>query len=175
MNTLVLRNPIQVILWKHEITGQLSDGHWENTRPYDHWREWCNAQVTCDVDKVGRNFWVRKDNYVLNSKALLDVVGQRMLNYVNLYYGLARMDYTRDWKQLLADCDKIIPLMGLDGELKEPGPNLKGEYWDNIRAELEKLDVYGIQKSMEGSFFTRKNLIWQLKDMRSIMKIWRQN
>ncbi len=32
----------QYALWQREIRGQLSDGMWENSRPFEHWRPWCN-------------------------------------------------------------------------------------------------------------------------------------
>ena len=42
-------------LFATEITGQLSDGRWENTRPYDHWKFWCNAEVIVDGLKSNYN------------------------------------------------------------------------------------------------------------------------
>ena len=32
-------------LFEHELVGQFSDGMWENARPYDHWKFWCNLKV----------------------------------------------------------------------------------------------------------------------------------
>lgn len=67
-----------------ELDGQLSDGFWENTRPMDHWKVWCRAQVVVNPSKVGRNFYADKSNYNLSAKALLDVVGLRMLGLVRI-------------------------------------------------------------------------------------------
>jgi hypothetical protein len=32
--------PEMFALWKFEVVGQLSDGHWENATPNDHWKFW---------------------------------------------------------------------------------------------------------------------------------------
>lgn len=59
-----------------EISGQLSDGQWENAKPYDHWQPWSNSDVKVG-SRVGRDFPVKKDGYNLGS--LLQYVGDRML------------------------------------------------------------------------------------------------
>ena len=61
-----------------EISGQLSDGAWENTKPYDHWEPWSNSEVKVGSN-VGRDFPVKKDGYNLGS--LVQYVGDRMLAY----------------------------------------------------------------------------------------------
>ena len=75
---LAFRNAIQAKLWE-ELDGQISDGYWENARPYNHWRVWCRATVIVDPVNVGRNFYAEKDNYNFNSSELLEWVGDRML------------------------------------------------------------------------------------------------
>lgn len=75
---LTFRNEIQAKLWE-ELDGQISDGMWENTRPYNHWKPWCNAEVLVDPKNVGRNFYADKDNYDFNNSQLLSIVGDRML------------------------------------------------------------------------------------------------
>ena len=39
----------QLALWDGEVTGQLSDGTWENTRPHDHWQFWCRLDARHDA------------------------------------------------------------------------------------------------------------------------------
>ena len=84
MATLRLENERQVALWNSEITGQLSDGAWENTNPMDHYKPWidCVAVVASEGEEPGRDFWVRKDGYALHS--LIEYVGDRMVFYGNL-------------------------------------------------------------------------------------------
>lgn len=107
MGTLRVRNLAQKILWEEELTGQLSDGRWENSRPHDHWEPWCDATVVIDPDHVGRDFWVRRDGYCFTERDLLDILADRMLGYVRLATGndaYAMKDLLKD----LRDIRKII-------------------------------------------------------------------
>lgn len=90
-NTIRVRNRAQKILLEGELQGQISDGLWENT-PGNPWSDWSNADVVVDPDHLGRNFYTRKDNYQLNAKALLDVVGDRMVESVRKDDGDADYD-----------------------------------------------------------------------------------
>jgi hypothetical protein len=83
IKTLTVRNIEQQALFL-ELDGQLSDGFWENAKPYDHYKPWCEAKVVVDPTNVGRNFWAQKKNYNFSAKALLDVVGLRMLATVRI-------------------------------------------------------------------------------------------
>jgi len=87
---IAFRNIQQAALWEREILGQLSDGHWENTQPQDHWKYWhgglgtrldTDTIVAVNEEDLGRNFYVRKDNYQLNSTEILKCIGGRMLAY----------------------------------------------------------------------------------------------
>lgn len=44
-HTMVLPSPTAVALWVAEISGQISDGLWENSRPLNHWKYWCMMNV----------------------------------------------------------------------------------------------------------------------------------
>jgi hypothetical protein len=82
---LNFRNSIQVTLFKVELSGQISDGMWENARPHNHFEVWCNANVSVDAENVGRDLpYVRKSNYDFCSKELLNVIGERMVFAMNL-------------------------------------------------------------------------------------------
>lgn len=74
--TFTVASLSQKNLFACEIVGQLSDGAWENTKPYDHWEPWADADVKVGSN-IGRTFSVKKDGYNLGS--LLDYVGDRML------------------------------------------------------------------------------------------------
>lgn len=65
-------------LFDCEISGQLSDGAWENTKPYDHWEPWGRSEIKVGSN-VGRDFPVKKDSYGLGT--LIQYVGERMLAY----------------------------------------------------------------------------------------------
>lgn len=95
-NTLRVRTQAQKIMLEKELKGQISDGHWENTANTG-WQQWTDAQVIVDPDNVGRNFWAQKDNFQLNSSALLSIVGDRMTEQVRKDTGNANyQDVQRD-------------------------------------------------------------------------------
>jgi hypothetical protein len=78
-----------IALWEHEITGQLSDGAWENTRPYDHWKFWNDLEVKKGKSEVQYSgMWPQKKNYNLNS--LIQYVGDRMVNLGRLGKALGK-------------------------------------------------------------------------------------
>lgn len=81
-HTLALENEIQVMLWKNELSGQISDGAWENCTNSD-WEVWCSAQVIVCPMNVGRDFSVRKDNFAFTRvPGFLDIIGDRMVDLV---------------------------------------------------------------------------------------------
>ena len=84
MNTINFRNNIQAALFNVELSGQISDGMWENTRPHRHFEPWCRAEVNVNPDNVGVNFYAPKNNYNFSSKELLSIVGDRMIWAANL-------------------------------------------------------------------------------------------
>lgn len=121
MGTLRLRNLAQKVLWEQELTGQISDGRWENSRPFDHWVAWCDADVVIDPDNVGRDFWVKRDGYCFTEKDLLSIIGDRMLEYVRVATG--NRDYSeQDMLKDLRDIRKIIKLQALPNVPIPPQP-----------------------------------------------------
>ena len=93
---LFLSTPVQELLFKSEILGQLSDGYWENSKPFDHWQFWSAVTVTVD-DTVephlaigGEASWrapkCSRTNYGLERLLKFGVVVERMLAMVNHWY-----------------------------------------------------------------------------------------
>jgi hypothetical protein len=80
--TITFRKKEQVILYVCELEGQLSDGHWENATPRDHWKIMCNAEVK--VGEPSINFTPRR-RYGFSAPILIDAVGDRMIFYVKFY------------------------------------------------------------------------------------------
>ncbi len=92
---LRLQTPAQVAVFNEELTGQMSDGYWENSRPYNHWT-WAPARelvtVAAEGQKVGL-FYAYTDHlgqalevkftpprrYNFCNSVLLECVGDRML------------------------------------------------------------------------------------------------
>jgi hypothetical protein len=68
-------------LFEHELVGQFSDGMWENSRPYDHWKFWHHLIVKFEpgveprIDSAYKH-QCKKVNY--NIAALFPIIGDRM-------------------------------------------------------------------------------------------------
>jgi hypothetical protein len=43
--SIILPNASSAAIWEHEVTGQISDGKWENSGPRDHWQFWGRLAV----------------------------------------------------------------------------------------------------------------------------------
>jgi hypothetical protein len=68
-----------VLLWMWEIKGQLSDGMWENTRPFNHCSFWFNLKVKVGPSAVNSTNYCVKKTY--NIGGLKQHVGGRMLKF----------------------------------------------------------------------------------------------
>ena len=95
---IVWENPQQKILWDKELSGQVSDGNWENAYPFDHWERPCKAEslVAKEGQRAGLN-WMPRKTYGFNNTELLSIVGDRMLAEVTFHYP----EYT--WQQMRLD------------------------------------------------------------------------
>ena len=82
-NTIYFPTASACCIYDWELTGQFSDGAWENTKPNDHWKAWCNFNIKIGNPRRTRPIGTRimKDNYGINTKWLLDIIGDRMRIY----------------------------------------------------------------------------------------------
>ena len=154
--TINFRNNVQAVLFQVELSGQISDGMWENARPYDHWQPWCGAEVRVNPSNMGINFYPRKNNYNFTSKELLDCIGERMVWACNLAekgYDLATIETFYDF------FDRI-------------GESPLNEYWTKKRALMvEKFGSYeNLIKGRENGSYDLKKLKAELKDMKTIIR-----
>ena len=154
MSTLAFRSNSQVALFKYELCGQISDGHWENSRPHTHWQDWCRATAIVDPSNPGRDFWTVRDRYNFASKDLLDVVEGRMIGYVRLAraFGLERV------KQ-----EDMRWCVGCDGKVE-------GYSGRKIAPEF----IAKVTEALNDTKYIRRNLTKDLKDMGQIIKMYRQ-
>lgn len=95
---IVWENQQQKILWDKEMSGQVSDGMWENASPFNHWERPCQAEslVAKEGQEAGLNFFPRK-SYGFNNAELLSIVGDRALAEVQFYFP----NYT--WRDMQLD------------------------------------------------------------------------
>ncbi len=77
-NIITFRNATQKVLWNHEISGQLSDGMWENSNVNE--KIW---SAEAHVGTPGVNFHTNgmRANFNFCNEQLLDIVGDRMLMF----------------------------------------------------------------------------------------------
>lgn len=101
-NMIRFANAAQAILFECELSGQISDGYWENSRPHDHWKIMCSAKITHAFDGdvtgavIGKNFRpMRKYNF--NNKELIDIVGNRMIGIVKFYTAFPNVSFDNHW------------------------------------------------------------------------------
>ena len=68
-----------IAIWGWEITGQMSDGAWENSKPDEHWVFWANLEERFGIPEVQANGRPLKQGY--NLAGLIEYVGDRMIAY----------------------------------------------------------------------------------------------
>lgn len=51
--TVYFPNIASWFIFEAELSGQISDGYWENSRPYDHWKWISNVTPKIDKEKIG--------------------------------------------------------------------------------------------------------------------------
>ena len=161
---LVVRNIEQAAAWL-ELDGQISDGMWENVRPEDHWKIWCDAKVLVGPN-VGRNFYARKDNYNFTSSELLDVVGLRMLGIVRIARALGMKAAKRHEHDVDTDGK-------LDAYHHNDTPGGGSTYWTNKRNRIEETGAAKLKAALADESYTMKDLKRDLLDLRKIIKIHR--
>jgi hypothetical protein len=109
----VFRNQQMKDLWDEELTGQLSDGMWENSWKGDHFNDyhyWCSlkteigpeTKVITDRPKRFRCF------ISYNSTFLLDCIGDRMLKIVQKTEPDATMKTVRAYNTEIANAVRKV-------------------------------------------------------------------
>jgi len=157
-DVLVVRNIEQAAAWL-ELDGQISDGHWENSSPQDHWVPWCNARVVVaqDGQQVGRNFYARRDTYNFTNVDLLRVVGKRMLGIIRIARKFG-IDVASDFEH---DVD-------LDGRIELP--TYTGETWDQKRAKINAIGLDALNAACDDESYTFDAMKWDLVELKKIIK-----
>lgn len=120
---LVVRNLAQKVLFMEELQGQISDGMWENARPFEHWKVWCDSEleVIVNANNVGRNFSAIKSNYNLNSSELLECVGDRMVLNVRAYkmFNMPFEQLSGEDQKKVRDDEKVYTMTNMRYDLQD--------------------------------------------------------
>lgn len=160
--TLTVRN-IEQAAAMLELDGQISDGHWENARPYDHWKVWCDAKVRVATpgEPVGRNFSAIKQDYNFTSPKLLDIVGLRMLATVRIArrFGLEVASVLEH----AANCDGLVARASYNEDDFKKAAELAGLSTDALVAE--------VQAAVADKAYTMKHLKADLRELKATIKL----
>ena len=165
-------------IFDHEIRGQISDGAWENTLPFNHWHFWSTLDT-----QVG-NDWAFKFNRLVPSndkypkkKTAYNLVGQLLdpevidLSYrMRAYYVDAEigLGLGQDAEFLVTSNGVIKSLDDVRSELKRLASGFSSDYWNaKIENVLPRLEEF--QKAYDA--YTRKHLINDLRLLKKQMKI----
>lgn len=166
---MVVRNMAQKISFMCEMQGQLSDGMWENTRPHNHWKVWCDVKWNdVTIDKLnpgvhGRLLNAIKNNYNFASNDLLSIVGDRMIMKINLW-----KKYGEKVETLLENDHWCIPdnVFEYNRIAKD-----KNDYYTK---KMKKLHDAGITlndiKEAQNGPYTMKDLKKDMADLKKIIK-----
>jgi uncharacterized protein YunC (DUF1805 family) len=156
-NTIYFRNWTQKCLWDNEISGQISDGHWENSANsnYSFWSRLDTAVDAASPRVDGKTYGNVKFN--LTNSDLLDVVQDRMIC-------VAKMSKVSKDEKIVGAADYLEGITSLEGFQKEltSGHDYK----------KEKLAIFSPELITQwlAVTYTEQNLKSDLRDMSDIMK-----
>lgn len=178
MDMIVWENARQAALWSYELTGQISDGHWENSRLHNHWERPCYAKViVSDTIKAGPN-WQHNRGYNFAAKELFDVVGDRMIAYVKF-----TLAFGNKWDNII---DSVVGIGGaqssddlmknakavLENLVSRPSYN---EAVDGWRAEQILMLEEAIAAGFDQFDYVEYTKTDCRRDLRRMTEIWRES
>ena len=163
LGTISFKTPSQLALWKHEITGQLSDGAWENATPYNHWEFWCRLEAQIGVGKVETycSYECRKTGY--NLTGLIECVGKRMIAAGRMAKALQHADF------------KWWSLDDMPETFEEFEKHVNNGVC-NSNYEFRKLSNFSLHEGARfyATTYTEKDLRADLKEIKRVMKTVRR-
>jgi predicted DNA-binding WGR domain protein len=77
--TIYFPNNSCIAIWDRELTGQFSDGAWENSAPHNAWQFWSDMKTALGKPGLKANTYPMKTGY--NLGGLIEYVGDRLLAY----------------------------------------------------------------------------------------------
>ena len=162
MPTIKVATPVQKTLLECELKGQMSDGHWENANPHNHWKVPCSATVVVDTTKQGIDFYSRKYNF--NNSMLIEIIGDRMLMFAR-----ARIQYPDVSDEAIRALDNG-DWIWTDGKSGTHYREKLTEFGITSKAEAD--DLKEILKTMAQIEYTIKDL---RKDLKALSIIFRSH
>jgi len=156
-----------IALWDWELTGQFSDGAWENASPSDHWEFWCNLDVELGQPEVVAPGYPRKTGYGFG--ILIEYgIGDRMVKFGRY----AKAVGPKVLKSIGSEVRSIIE------EFPENGPfnlaewkakMIKGSSWRDKDYYWKGLDQEGVN-AYYATVYTEKDMKRDLSIIKQAMK-----
>ena len=150
--TMHVKNLSQSNLWYAELSGQISDGAWENAKPMDHWEAWSEAEVMVGNPVGYFGFTPKRTSY--NFDQITGIVGARMLLYAAA--GKAGLNLSSNDRDLKGSLESFFtsPAEETPGDLVD---KLKGTTYEALeKMFLDKLDSQSWMKKYEQSYNQNK-------------------
>lgn len=171
-NTIRVENFEQKALLDLELTGQISDGHWENAKPFDHWMPWCHLDTIVDPSNTGIDFWPKR-SYDFAAYDLLKVVRTRMILYVRLarHFGIElAKDLEKCFETIDENCN-AMPSIELLKECPDYAEEITKQIFETRRKELEDIAAFPIKSSSTAPFSYVYTLKMLNKDLAALSRI----
>lgn len=137
------------LIYEFELSGQISDGYWENARPYDHWQWIGHTEPIVDKDKCGYTGFHHRKTYSTDwlrryvKKALKNQAGDydwtiRVFNYAKFGSIINPQDFEKIYKEYAyRSIIEDMPEEEVNHDQLEAAYNTsdyKKKYWDKAGA-----------------------------------------
>jgi len=172
---IAFENVTQASIFENEIKGQLSDGYWENARPYDHWQTPCEAEVIVDTENPGMRDVLVRRHYNFADKELVGYVGHRMIDYAKAAIALndELMNNELPLRSISAFADYYNVMLELyENNIKEMNSTQKMVARWIQHYKIKHKYITKFKNIIDSVEYTEKDL---MKDLRAMKKIVKKN
>jgi hypothetical protein len=171
--TIAFSTLVQQVLWDHELTGQISDGAWEND-PSSRYEFWCSLDSIVDPADIGvapRLVWnmPSKRGFAF-ARQLMEWVGDRMLAYARLTLAYGPMTYSQ-LSALQSVAEQVIHTR----DTGAPAPDYMREYAETAKPVIEAHPEVNLVATVEDdSLYSEKDLRADLAAINKTLKVDRR-
>jgi len=171
-------------LFDQEIVGQLSDGAWENSSPFNHWHFWCNLNTEVGSEwafkfnpsvPYGHDRTPQKKSAYnlageLTDPEVVDLSYRMRAYYIDAEIDLGLGDSVEYLAGLVGDNGNMRPFEETRAILTEYSVGAGGDYWKQKLIKLEAILPRYEEFKAAYEKYTRKDLIKDLKLIKQQMK-----
>jgi len=168
---IYFKNKAQAILYTTEMTGQISDGHWENATPSNHYKDMTAAEIRIDPTRPGTKNFVPKRYYGFSSTNLLEAVGDRMLAKVKMSMAFPQIS-SNDLDDFGDDFESKTSIQSLIN-YAEKGETYWVERLDKVKKSLgvsTNEELLAAQEKLDTVKYSMEDMKRDLRDMSGIVQ-----